>query len=98
MHVEHKLSSHSNDRKSALDALLQEFEDMSLESSGREESEIFRQNLTARFPTPSHYLKHLNDSKLHQLLVDDLRQHLWRIKIMKEKLEAAKYIEILCAH
>lgn len=98
MHVEHKQSSHLNDRQAALDDLFQDFDDMELDSSRREESEIIRRNYSACFPTPSHYLKHLNNARMHQLLVDDLKQHLWRIKTLTDKLEAAQYIDALCTH
>lgn len=95
MHVEHRQVSRSHVNQSPVDALLEEFNDMALDSFGREESEIVRSHYTACFATPSHYLAHLNNARTQQLLVDDLTRHLWRIKALNQKIEAAKYIEEL---
>ena len=95
MHVEYRLLSGSRDRKASVEALLEDINDMALDSSEREESEIIRHQYTACFATPSHYLKHLNNAKAQQLMVDDLKQHLWRIKSLTDKTIAQKYIDSL---
>ncbi len=95
MHVEHRLLSCSRDEQSSAEALLEDIHDMTLDSSEREASELIRHHYTACFATPSHYLKHLNNAKAQQLMVDDLKQHLWRIKSLTDKTIAQKYIDSL---
>ena len=63
MHVEHRQVSRSRVDQSPVDALLNEVNDMALDSFGREESEIVRSHYTACFATPSHYLAHLNNAR-----------------------------------
>jgi hypothetical protein len=84
MHVEHRLLSCSRDHQSSSEALLEDFDDMALDSSEREASEIIRQHYTAGFATSSNYLKHLNDAKTQQLMVEDLKQHLLRMKSLAD--------------
>ena len=95
MHVEYRLLSGSRDRKASVEALLEDINGMALDSSEREESEIIRHQYTACFATPSHYLKHLNNAKTQQLMVDDIKQHLWRMKLLTDKCIAQKYIDSL---
>lgn len=95
MHVEYRLLSRSRDKQSSAEALLEDINDMALDSGEREESEIIRHNYAACFATPSHYLKHLNNAKTQQLLVDDIKEHLWRIKSLTDKTIAQKYIDSL---
>ncbi len=93
MHVEHRTLSCSRDLQTSSEALLEDFDDMALDSSEREASEIIKQHCTAGFATASNYLKHLNDPKTQQLMVEDLKQHLWRMKSLADKTLAHKYIE-----
>jgi tRNA U34 5-carboxymethylaminomethyl modifying GTPase MnmE/TrmE len=95
MHVECRLLSCSRDKQTSTEALLEDINDMALDSSEREESEIIRHQYTACFATPSHYLKHLNNAKTQQLLVDDIKEHLWRMKSLTDKTIAEKYIDSL---
>ncbi len=90
MHVEHRQVTRSHVHQCPVHALLSEVNDMALDSFGREESEIVRRHYTA-FATPSHYLVHLNNARTQKLLVDDLTQNLWRIRVLDQKIEAAKY-------
>jgi hypothetical protein len=91
MHVEHRQVSRSRVNQSPVDALLSEVNDMALDSFGREESEIVRRHYTATFASPSHYLVHLNNARTQKLLVDDLEKNLWRIRVLNQQIEAAKY-------
>lgn len=87
MNVQEKRSHHVGSFTTVADTVHEEI--MELDQEGRAESELIQEDVSLKFG--SKYLKHLNDTHAHGLLLHDLQEHMWLLKQAHTRHHALEY-------